>query len=251
MRRGPVALGAVAVALGVLACAVPCELSAQTFRGRVVEDGGDLPISTALVHLLDEEGEHVAIAIADSGGFYRIQAPEPGVYRLEAARIGFETFRTPLLEARSAEGTYPIDLVLRTDPLHLPGFTVMTDRVSEEEVERQLRLVLGVHPASLRHRPIGADEIREHVEKGHTLVDLIRWQNLAGLVVHKTTDGPCFSARGRGCLPVYLNGFPLHSDFVEAAPLNMVYQIVVVTPTDPMTAYGGGAVLLFTEGWLR
>ena len=64
-------------------------------------------------------------------------------------------------------------------------------------------------------------------------------------------DGPCFTLRGRGCLRVYLNGFPLERDFVDAVPLEMIYRIVLLTPTDPSPGYPGGAVLLYTEGWLR
>lgn len=233
------------------AAATPLAASAQTFQGRVLEQGTDQPVPTALVRLVDEEGERLAISIADSSGLYRVEAPEPGVYRLEAERLGFETFRTPLLEAGAAEGTYPIDLVMRADPYELPGFTVETNRVTEEDADREIRRMIGASVASLRFRPIDFEEIQDHVAKGHSLVDVMRWTNNPGLTVFRTSDGPCFSVRGRGCLPVYLNGLPLRRDFVEAAPLDMVYRIVIVTPTDPVMPYGGGAVLLYTEAWLR
>lgn len=243
------AVGAMVATLGALLTPTPA--LAQTFQGRVVEEGTDAPVPTTLVRLLDEEGDPLGISIADPDGAYRLEAPEPGVYRLEAERSGYETFHTPLLEAGAADGTYPIDLVMRADPYELPGFTVETNRVTDEEADREIRLMLGVSVASLRFRPIGFEEIQDHVDKGHSLVDVMRWTNNAGLIVSRRLDGPCFSVRGRGCLPVYLNGLPLHRDFVEAAPLDMVYRIVIVTPTDPVMPYGGGAVLLYTEAWLR
>lgn len=239
------------IVAGLLCVLAAPPLRAQTFAGRVIEDGSDQPVAAALVRLLDDEGEQIAIAIADSSGAYRLRAPEPGIYRLDAERIGFETFQTPLLDAGFADRSYPIDLVLRSDPLELPGFTVETARVSDERADREIRVMIGLNNASLRYRPIGFEEIQDHVDKAHTLVDVMRWSNNGGLVVSRRQDGPCFSLRGRGCLPVYLNGLPLRRDFVEGAPLDMLYRIVIVTPTDGTMAYPGGAVLLYTEAWLR
>lgn len=238
-------------ALVALHAASPAPLHAQIFQGRVVEEGTDAAVPTALVTLLDDEGEELAVSIADSTGAYRVEADEPGVYRLQAERIGYGTVRTPLLEAGALDGTYPVDIVLRTDPYELPGFTVEMERVSDEEADREIQLMVGLHPASLRYPPIGYEEIQDHVERAHTLVDLMRWRNNAGLVVSRRDDGPCFSLRGRGCLPVYLNGLQLRGDFVEGVPLDMIYRIVILSPTDGTFAYGGGAVLLYTEAWLR
>lgn len=228
----------------------PTALTAQTFQGRVLEDGNDAPVATALVSLLTDEGDQVAVSIADENGGYRVRAPEPGIYRLRAERLGFETFETPLLEASAAEGSYPIDLVLRTDPFELPGFTVETNRVSDKEADREVRLMIGLSIASLRYRPIGFEKIREHVDRAHTLEDLLRWEDHAGLIVSYGPDGPCFSLRARSCLPVYMNGLRLRREFVETIPLEMVYRIVILTATDGSLTYPSGAVLLFTEAWL-
>ena len=64
----------------------------------------------------------------------------------------------------------------------------------------------------------------------HNLVDVMRWGNYAGMVIRLDLSGWCFGVRG-GCLPVYLNGMPLLSDFVESIPLDMVHSIVVLTST--------------------
>lgn len=223
---------------------------AQTFEGRVLEDGTDAAVTTALVTLLDGDGDQIGVSIADERGVYRVQAPEPGIYRLRAERIGFETFETPPLEVGSEDATYPVDLIVRNDPLELPGFTVETDRLSEEDADRAVQLILGISPASLRYRPIGFSTVQDHIDRAHTLPDLIRWEAKAGLVVRRDREGPCFSVRGRGCLPVYLNGLRLRREFVDVAPLDMIYRIVILTPTDGSMAYPGGAVLLFTERWL-
>ncbi len=249
MRSGGLAVVVSLLTAGFLA-ATPQGADAQTFQGRVLEDGNDASVPTALVTLLDREGAQVAVSIADDAGGYRLQAPQPGVYRLRAERIGFETFETPLLEAGNADGTYTVDLIVRTDPLQLPGFTVETNRLSDEAADRAVRLIIGLSPESLRIRPVGYETIQGHVDRAHTLADLIRWEAKAGLVVTSNHDGPCISVRARGCLPVYLNGLRLRREFVDTVPLEMIYRIVVLTATDGSIVYPSGAVLLYTEAWL-
>lgn len=235
---------------GVWIASTPVVAVAQTFQGRVLEDGSEAPVATALVTLFDADGGQVAVSIADEAGLYTVRAPEPGIYRLRAERIGFATFESPLLEAGAIDRTYTVDLVLRTDPLQLPGFTVETNRLSDEAADRAVQLILGISPRSLRIRPVGYEAIQEHVDRAHNLVDLLRWEAKAGLVITTNHQGPCISVRARGCLPVYLNGLRLRRDFVETVPLEMIYRVVVVTSTDGSMVYPSGAVLLFTEAWL-
>lgn len=256
MSRGAIIAGVLAMAgrLSLLASAtlllVSGGLEAQTFQGRVLEEDTEAPVATSLVSLLDEEGGQVGVSIADSTGAYRVRAPRPGIYRLRAERIGFATFETPLLEVGNEDGVYPVDLVLSTDPYELPGFTVETNRLSDEEADRQIRLILGVSIPSLRYRPIGYETVQQSVDRAHRLEDLLRSVGLPGLIVTYQRDGPCFSLRARGCLPVYLNGLRLRREFVETVPLESIYRIVVVTPTDGSLTYPAGGVLLYTEAWL-
>jgi len=236
--------------LAIAAASLASTVQAQTFRGRVLDEADDQPVPTALVRLVAEDGEQLAVAIADSSGAYRLRAPRPGTYRLEAARIGYEDFQTPLLEAASATGVYPVDLVVRAEPLPLSGLTVET-RVTDREADRQIRRMIGITPASMRYRPIRLPEIQSHVDRAHSLTDLMRWTSNAGVEVRNTTEGPCYRVHRSGCLPVFLNGLPLERDFLDGVPLDMLYTIVIVSPTDVSMAYPGGAVLLYTEAWLR
>lgn len=235
----------------VLWAGVACPVAAQTFQGRVVDDRDEQPVPTALIRLLDENGDQRGLSIADSAGMYRLEAPGPGQYRIEAARLGFENFETPLLEVTVRDGTYPVDLLLRASPVELPGFTIETTRPLAEQVERSMRLMLGISPASMRYGPVTFVELQDHIDQNHTLEDVMRWSSFPGMVVTQTTEGPCFSLRGYGCLPVYLNGLIVKRDFILGVPLDMLYSIVVVTPTDGVMQYSAGAVLLYTEAWLR
>ncbi len=208
-------------------------------------------MGTALVRLVDENGDELAITIADPAGSYRLEADEPGIFRLIGERIGYLPFETPLLEAGRSDGVYPIDIEMTPAPVELRGFTVMTDRVPEEQADRSVQLITGLHPNSLRFRAIDFEALQDHLRRAHTLVDVVRWEFGAGIIVYETPDGPCFEYRGRSCLPVYLNGLALHRDFVAGVPLDMVFRVQVLTPTDGSVVYPAGAVLLFTEGWLR
>lgn len=220
-------------------------LGAQSFEGRVLDIEDYTPVPTALVRLVDQDGDPRSLSIADSTGRYRIEAPGPGVYRLQAERIGYDGMETPLLEAGSADGVYSIDLVMRRAPLPIEGL-----RVSTEQVDRQLRLIIGLSLPSLRTQPLRVAEIRSHIERGHDLTGLLRWTNIAGLVIHRTDEGPCYSLRGRGCLPVYFNGFRLSREILGVVPLEMIHTIVVLHGNESIT-YPGGAVLLYSEAWLR
>lgn len=233
------------LAAAVLAVSVPAVGEGQAVEGRVLDEEDERPVPTALVRLVDESGADVAVTTADSAGRYRVEAEDPGVYRLLAERIGYETMETPLLEMERTDGTYPVDLLLRPAPIPIEGLQV-TDR----ELDRRMRLVVGRSPRTLRWGMIGRQELLNHVERTHDLTDLMRWGNHPGIEVLETDDGPCYQVRRYGCLPAYLDGFPLTRKTFDLVPLDMLHTVVLVAPNESVT-YPGGAVLMFTEAWLR
>jgi len=211
----------------------------------VLDEEGGTPVATALVRLVDEEGAERAITAADSAGRYLVSAGGPGVFRVVAERLGYVPFESPLLEARDPEGVYPLDLLMRRAPIPIRGL-----EVSAGQAEREIRLVTGISPRSMRVAPIRGAELRAHAELGRDVTGLVRWTNTAGVIVEATTDGPCFQVRSRGCLPVYLDGFRMSPGLVSLIPLDMLDTVVILYPNETI-AYGGGAVLLYTEAWLR
>lgn len=244
---GPGSRACIVLALAATVWSTPA--AGQVLGGEISDERDDRPISGVLVRLL-RDGEPVAVHISDSLGGYRLEAPEPGTYRVEAVRLGYRDFETPLLELPNATGVYEADLLLQPSPIVLPGFTVETERLPEEEVNRRLRLLAGVSPASLRISPILKDELIEHAERGHTITDMIRWGNTAGIIVKETTDGPCYQARVRGCLPIYVDGARVSPELVPIIPLDMFVMAVVLYPRESIL-YEGGAVLLYSEAWSR
>lgn len=221
-------------------------LGAQTIQGRVIDENDERPVASAVVRLVDEQGVQLAATAADSVGRYRIGVPGPGVYRLRAERIGYDDLQTPLLEAVSADGTYPLDLLLQPSPIPIRGI-----EVSAAQVDQQVRLMTGIDPRSLRWQPIREEELARHVEQAHDLTAVMRWRNLPSIDVQESRlEGPCYLARRYGCLPVYLDGFQLIPDAFDAVPLEMLHTIIVVSPNESIM-YERGAVLMYTEGWLR
>jgi len=222
----------------------------QEIRGRVLDGATDRPVAGALVRLVDDSGSATSVTLADSAGVYRIGVPGAGVFRLSAERLGYTPMETPPLRALTADAVYPLDLLMRPDPVAIQGFTVETSRVSDEQVDRSVRHMVGLSVRSLRFEPIRYDDIQAHIEAGRVLEDLIRWEAGAGLVVRLTTEGTCYGLRGR-CLPIYMNGVPVNQLFAGDWPLDLIYTIVIVSPVDGSIIYPSGAILLYSEGWLR
>jgi len=222
-------------------------LSGQTFQGRVLDESNNAPVVTALVRLIDTDGVQRAITAADSVGFFRVVAPEPGIYRLEAARLGYEGMVTPPLEARNPERAYPVDLVLRRAPIPIRGLDIS---ITNQEADRQVRRMIGMNPSSLRKEPIRYQEIQANLEQGQDLSGLLRWSNTASLLVFRTIDGPCYTLRSSGCLPVYFNGMHYRQEVLDVVPLDMIHTVVLLYPNESII-YPRGAVLLYSEAWLR
>lgn len=228
----------------LLLCSAPLE--AQTIQGRVLEAVDQAPVATALVRLVDEDGEVRRLSAADSVGGFSLTAPAPGTYRLEVERIGFEPFETPLLEVPNPDGVYPIELLLERSPVPIRGL-----EVTAEMVDGRLQAMTGRDPRSLRWEPFYREALIDHVERAHDLTDMMRWSNLPGIEVFEYRDGPCYLMRRHDlCLPVYLNGVELIPEIFDNLPLDMLETVAVLSPTESVL-YPSGGILLYTDAWIR
>lgn len=235
----------IVAAVALIVASPPGGLDAQTVQGRVLDEEDERPVGTAVVRLLDPGGEQRAISAADSLGRYSISVPGPGVYRLRAQRIGYDGMETPLLEMGNADGVYPLDLLVRRAPVPIEGL-----EVTNRDVDRRIRLLTGISPATLRWQPLRREELQSHVDRAHDLTALVRWGNYAGIEVMIYDDGPCYLIRRYGCLPVYLDGFALTPETFDMVSLDMLHTVMVVSPNETIQ-YPRGAVLMYTPGWVR
>ena len=244
-RKVRVGRRAVAVCIMTL-CALYGPLAGQDLEGRVLEAGSEQGVAGAVVRLVDTEGDVDVLTLSDSAGAYRLSTPGPGDYHLEVEAFGYAPLRSHLLAVGEGD-SYAVDVELTPTPVPISGFEITADRL--QELENSLRLMIGVHPRSLRYEPMLRPEIQDHIAQAHGLTDLVRWSNTASVVTRRTTDGPCFQWRNRHCLPVYLNGAVVAPEMIPVLPLEMLEMIVVMTPGDSI-AYPGGAVLLYTSAWI-
>lgn len=121
----------------------PTRISAQQVVGRVLEAGTDAPVAGALISL-QRKGRDGAVArvLAGRDGHYRLNAPEPGDYRLTVERIGYRPWVSPLFELDPDERrSLPIHVT--THPVVLEGLTVEPNRkcrldLSEAEAVQDL-----------------------------------------------------------------------------------------------------------------
>lgn len=236
------------LAAGLALPVVPDALVAQTLRGRVLEAGTDRPVPRAVVRLLDDVRQPVALALSDSTGFYLVTLPAPGRYALSVEAFGFAPFESDLILVADT-GLHLVDLEVEPAPLEIAGLEVSAERRSE--IEQGLKLVLGVSGTGvLRTPPILRDRIQWHVDRGHGLVDLVRREGPPSLTVRHTSDGVCIQLRGRGCLPAYLNGMRVPRGMADGLPLDLA-EVVVVLHAGESPQYAAGAVLLYTRGWVN
>ena len=62
--------------------------AAQRLQGRLLDLQSNQPISSGILTLITEDGERVATTVTDDRGSWLLDAPNPGVYFVEAKRVG-------------------------------------------------------------------------------------------------------------------------------------------------------------------
>lgn len=77
-------------AYAVEGAAVPPSAPAQVVEGRILDATDGTPVPQAVVRLVAPEGETVVSTLSDGDGRFRLAAPQPGNWRLEVQRIGYE-----------------------------------------------------------------------------------------------------------------------------------------------------------------
>lgn len=78
------------VGIVLLGTLLPVPATAQVVRGTLVDDTGLGPVATATVTLIRGD-DRLSSAITDSRGFFFLEVPYGGHYKLEAERLGYET----------------------------------------------------------------------------------------------------------------------------------------------------------------
>ena len=225
---------------------IPAEpAEAQTIVGTVLDAELGAPVPSAIVVLWSEANEEVIAGATDESGRVALSGFGPGRYRIEIRHVGYGHYLSPLVEVRSTDKTYPLEFDLVPRPTEIEGFVISVERVNQ-----YVRSLVGLDPRSLHTPPIGRDELDRHAERGHNVVDVVRWMNLPSVQIVTGREGPCFRFRGKVCLPVFLDGASFDGSFVPMLAADVLDLVVVLLPKETVV-YPNGAVLLVTRGSVR
>lgn len=236
-----------AVAALVAVLGTPASSAAQTLQGTIMNGANLQPVGSVFVRLLDREGSLRALTMADEQGRYSVRAPRPGTYVVIPSRIGFEDYQRQEVSMPDEDGVYDLTLMVAPSAVAIEGLEVTVER--RREVNRNLRLMLGTSPSTLRSMPIYRDRIMDAAERSDRISDLIAVSNISGLVTRVNENfEPCFIVRNGGCAPVFLDGARIPSHLINQIPLDLLEAIVFVQPGE--SREHEFAVLLYTVGWL-
>lgn len=224
-------------------------VQAQTLRGQALDAQDEVtPVPSALVELVDADGETVGVSLTDGEGWFTLQVEEAGEYLIRANALGWEPYESARFSVGGVQAVLRVDLLLIPRPIPLEGLDV--DVRQFERLDENLQLDIGLAPASMRFRPIGVMDVRRHAELGRTLTQMIAFEARAGIIVQDRANYVCFQFR-RGCLPLFLNGVRVDaSAFAPGMPLELLDIVVILAPGETM-AYPAGGVLAYSRGWLR
>jgi carboxypeptidase family protein len=244
-------LAAVAMAL----CLPPHELGAQEVGGRILGEGTGRPVVGAIVALLKPDLEKITATVADSTGWYRLDAPSAGDYVVAVESIGFVTLYSPLIRV-GTDGPVSLEFRMNADPLEIPGLNVEVDHLEALRVEARL---VGVRLEDLGQRFIDESFIRARWAS-RDISEVIQWRALPGITVYPGEDGdpPCVSLfRGRTgagmntCALVAMNGQLVSSEMLSLVPLDAIEAVMVMLPREATLVFGTGAssgvVVLITK----
>ena len=108
--------------------------AAQRLHGRLIDLESNQPIASGILTLITEDGERIATTVTDEDGNWLLEVPVPGVYFVEAKRLGYQPWIDGPLEVQPGDDA--------TFSYHLNPAAVVLDAVeiSAAATERYLRL---------------------------------------------------------------------------------------------------------------
>lgn len=186
------------LAAAALLAATAVPTAAQSVHGRVLERGTDRPVASAIVELRDGRGVRAQARTFDDGTFMLV-VPGAGIYRIGAARMGYESLESADVTIASRDS---VSLTFR-----MMSTAVALAPVEAKSTPRQppARLA-GFYNRSQRRRQ-GHFITRDIIDQARAsrTTDLLR--RVPGLAFRQTRKGG-YALRGRGdCEPqVYLDG---------------------------------------------
>lgn len=113
-RRSPAAAGYRAVLAAILLLAGTQAATAQSIRGRLLDVVTGDPVRLGLLTLISPDNNTVATVLTDANGYWKLEAPMPGIYRVGAQRIGYRSWVSEPVEMAADDA---LDSVFHLEPM--------------------------------------------------------------------------------------------------------------------------------------
>lgn len=95
--------------------------SAQSIRGRVVDDSTRAALPLTALILLDSTGKAVHTTMADDAGAFHLRAPQAGTYRVRAEQLGYRSSVTQYVVIEAQD--QPLTIAMRRSAIQLASVT--------------------------------------------------------------------------------------------------------------------------------
>ncbi|MFC1791711.1 carboxypeptidase regulatory-like domain-containing protein [Gemmatimonadota bacterium] len=138
--------------------APPTPIHGQVVRGHLLDNETRQPIISGAVALMDSLGGAVARTLTNEEGAFELTAPEPGMYTLMAAGMGYRSTPSGRLDLINNQ-LITIDMHLLPKPLRLEPIMVTAERIRAELARqgfydrRDSGRGFFVSPEEIRRRP--------------------------------------------------------------------------------------------------
>ena len=239
-------------------CLAPAAVAAQhgpapVIRGRLIEDGTGEPIAAATVRLLSPDSAAVATGLTGEAGGFRLEAPGPGTYRLDAERLGYKRSEsepfvlipgdTIEIEFRLAAAAIVVDPI-RVTASALPWGNRFGLVRMEAFFARYARYS-GTGFAEFMTR----DSIARWEDRVQSTGQMLRWTMRAVRNVDPATGAVTLRS---GCEPAYfLNGSPVPYAMVQPLSPTMLQAVeIYIRPAIP-AEFGSGSPCGVVSYWSR
>jgi len=178
-------------------------LTAQTIRGKLLEQLSEKPVGGASVTLVTDQNAQVATTQTNASGDFTFRLAAPGAYRLRVSRSGYRGSETPVIQLQSGDDV--------SATVHiLPNRLDLTPLIVTSNNRRPAGKLAGFNERMQKYSRRGTFITRDQIDKARPLNVSDLLEPVSGLIVRPRLRSFGSDVRTLdGCRPtVLLDGLP-------------------------------------------
>jgi len=184
----------------LLLFALHTSLAGQVVNGKVLEGTTQHPVMLAEVALLDTTLTVIDQTYSDQEGFFSLRSPEPGLFYIRGAAMGYRTKVDGIIELERG-GVLPISFFLLPDPVPVGGVTATAERTRYDQ------FIAGQGFYDRRNSGFGHFISPDRIEVLHARYFRDLFRDFIGLRLIELPYGATKLEMGRGCSPaIWIDG---------------------------------------------